>query len=91
MPHGGRLLARRNQPGHPLGYLLALDRVQRVAAEHGVNPECLAVALSCARRCQGGLVPQPPEIGRGISGGSMGNPDSPAESSDAADASCTGA
>ena len=31
------------------------------------------------------------EIGAGISGGSVGNPDSPAGSGDAADASCTGA
>jgi hypothetical protein len=35
--------------------------------------------------------PLPAETGGGISGGSIGNPDSPAESGDAADASCTGA
>ena len=35
--------------------------------------------------------PLPAEIGGGISGGSVGNPDSPPESGDAADASCTGA
>ena len=35
--------------------------------------------------------PLPAEIGAGISGGSVGNPGSPAGSGDAADASCTGA